>query len=472
MTSGAGETVRVRFAGLELEDSVARIAAAVARDGGRALLVGGAVRDALLGRVAEDADLEVFGLSPEAVIACVQRVARADVVGRGFPILRLRGRPVDVTVPRRGRPSGDRDFAFGADPSARIDDALARRDFRINAMAWDPRSGELVDPHQGAADLRRRRLRHTGERFGEDPLRVLRGMQLVARFALTPDPDTIAVCRTLSPAGLAAERIRGEWRKLLLQGEQLGAGLAFLHDAHWLGAFPELAALVGCAQDPTWHPEGDVWVHTGHCLDAFAEARLGNPEEDWIVGLAVLCHDLGKPETTRERDGRLRSYGHDARGVERTRSFLTRFAPEPALLDAVEPLVAHHLAPAQLYRDRARVGDAAIRRLARRVGRIDRLVRVARADHAGRPPLPPDFPAGDWLLARASRLGVEEAPPLRLVLGRDLLPLGIEGRRLGRWLAACYEAQLAGAFDSTEAGVAWVQARNPDGEPPETPEEA
>jgi tRNA nucleotidyltransferase (CCA-adding enzyme) len=283
-------------------------------------------------------------------------------------------------------------------------------------------------------------------------------MQLCARFELEPAPQTLALCRSLSPAGLPAERIFGEWRKLLLRGQRISRGLAFLRASDWLRHYPELAALPGCPQDPEWHPEGDVWVHTLHCLDAFAAARSGDEREDLLVGLAVLCHDLGKPATTRrEPDGRITSRRHERVGEELTRRLLERMTREAVLLREVPRLVAAHLAPMQLHRSRA--GDAAVRRLARRVGSIERLLRVASADFAGRPPKPAaPFEAGDWLRARARALAVAESAPAPLLRGRDLLALGLApGPHIGRILDACFEAQLAGRVTSHARALALAQ---------------
>jgi tRNA nucleotidyltransferase (CCA-adding enzyme) len=298
-------------------------------------------------------------------------------------------------------------------------------------------------------------LRHTTDKFAEDPLRVLRGMQLAARFELQPAPETVALCRKIDPEGLAPERILGEWTKLIVHGVRPSMGLAFLRECGWVDHFPELSALIGCEQDPEWHPEGDVWIHTLHCMDAFAAERIGDEREDLIVGLAVLCHDFGKPAmTARDENERVRSKGHDAVGVDLTHRFLQRMTREERLIDAVAPLVAAHLAPVQLFN--ASSGDAAIRRLAQRVGRIDRLVRVARADQRGRPPLVVDrFDAGEWLMKRARELSVESRAPKPIVMGRHLIELGLEpGLAFGSILEECFTRQIDGEFDTLEAGLA------------------
>ncbi len=434
------------------------LGADVATAGGRALLLGGCVRDAALGRVLRDLDVEVFGVPPERLRSLVSARFRADVVGRHFPVLRLRGLSIDVSLPRRRASGAIRapDFDADADPQVTAAEAAARRDFTLNAIGLDPRSGELVDPLRGLPDLAAGLLRHASQRFDEDPLRVLRAMQLVSRFELDVAEATRERCRALTPAGLPRERIFGEWRRLVLESVRPSLGLRLLREVGWLRHFPEIDALVGCPQDPVWHPEGDVFVHTLHGMDAFARGRGGDDRDALVVGLAVLCHDFGKPATTRSEAGRVTSKGHEALGASLCEGFLARLCDERDLVAEVARLVAAHLAPAQLHR--AGAGDAAIRRLARRVGRIDRLVRVAAADHAGRPPLAEPFAAGEWLLARARALGVVAASPRPLVQGRHLLAEGrTPGPAFGPLLRACYEAQLAGSFASEQDGVSYLR---------------
>ncbi len=423
----------------------------VAEAGGRALAVGGCVRDSALGRAAQDVDVEVFGLSPQRLREVLARRLSAVEVGRAFPIFHLRGLAIDIAVPRR---PGERDQW---DPDATPETAALRRDFTLNAIAVDPRTGEVIDPLGGLEDLKARRLRHTSVRFDDDPLRVLRAMRLAARFQLEVAPETTLRCRRLDPKGLPRERIFGEWRRLVLEGVEISRGLQFLRDCGWTRSVPELEALIDVPQDPTWHPEGCVWTHTLHCMDVFAAERSGNERDDLIVGLAVLCHDLGKPQTTRREGDRVRAIRHEQAGEAPTRSLLARWTHEAALVEEVVPLVLAHLTPVQLFQ--AKAGDAAVRRLAQRAGRIDRLVRVASADQKGRPPLAVvPFEAGEWLLGRATALDVCHAPPEAVVLGRHLIELGLSpGPDFGPVLAACYGAQLDGSFASPAEGLVWAR---------------
>ena len=424
-------------------------------------VVGGCVRDALLGLESREFDLEAFRLTSDALESVLRGLdLPVDQVGRAFSVAKLRGLPIDIALPRRERKvgKGHRDFVVDADPGMSVEAAAERRDFTINAISYDPLTGRIVDPLGGRTDLEHRRLRHASHRFAEDPLRVLRGMQFIARLALEPDRETEVLCSGIDWSDLSVERVFEEWRKMLLYGVEIGRGLRFLAAVGWLRGYPELEALVGCEQDREWHPEGDVWTHTGHVLDAFASDRLGDEEEDLVVGLACLCHDLGKPATTRFVDGRLRSRGHEAAGEGPTRMFLARLTKRRRLVDDVVRLVVDHLKPRQLYAGNA--GDAAVRRLAHRVKRIDRLVRVARADAQGRPPLKPaECRECDWLLDRAEALRIRDQAPEPIVRGRDLIARGMApGPTIGTLVKRCYEAQLAGAFGSRATGLRYLDS--------------
>jgi tRNA nucleotidyltransferase (CCA-adding enzyme) len=453
--------VRFRLEDPTLARALRKIEQLVRRAGGRTWLVGGCVRDLVLGRQPRDLDLEVVGLPPGQIHTLLAEHFSVQFVGKAFEVFKLQGLPVDLSIPSRMLTDDTSlpGLLRQADPGTPIDEALARRDFTMNAMAWDPDTMELRDPFNGRGDLNARILRHTSSRFAEDPLRVLRGMQLAARFELTVAPETVALCRTLSQESQPSERLWEEWKKLLLQGRKPSLGLQFLRHCGWLRFYPELAALEGCPQDPIWHPEGDVWIHTLHCLDWFAAERTGDEPDDLAVGLGVLCHDFGKPATTKEEYGHVTSRGHESEGADPTKRFLERLANQHGLIDEVVPLVYCHLRPRALHD--ANASDSAVRRLAKQVQRIDRLVRVARADHAGRPPKQFDgFPAGEWLLAKAQQLAVDRRAPPPIVMGRHLLELGIQpGPDMGRLLDDCYDAQLDGVFTTLEEGLTYAKSK-------------
>ena len=449
----------------DLLEAVRTIARLVKDAGGRALMVGGSVRDLLLGEQnVKDVDLEVFGVEPERLQRVLGERFPFDPCGVSFGVLKIQHLDIDVSLPRREskRGIGHKGFLIDSDPFLSVKEAASRRDFTINAMYYDPLAEAFEDPYEGVADLQNRILRHVSEKFVEDPLRVLRGMQFVARFDLTPAPETVAICRTVTIEDLPPERLFEEWAKLLTKGQQIGKGLDFLRQTGWVKYFPELARLIGCEQDPKWHPEGDVWNHTCLCLDAFARHRVGNHDEDLIVGLAVVCHDFGKPATTCFTNGHIRSLGHDTAGEAPTLSFLRRLTNEERILREVPPLVRHHMQPYALWT--AKAGDAAVRRLALKVVRIDRLLRVAQADDQGRPLELLGGTSGGkdlaWLAATAERLRIAAEAPKPILMGRDLIAMGYRpSAQFGIWLDACFEAQLDGAFSDHEGAVHYFRER-------------
>lgn len=438
--------------------AVAEIARSVREAGGRALLVGGCVRDALLGRKPGDFDVECFGLDGERLMRVLGRKFELDLVGESFGVVKLKHLDIDVALPRRETKLGlgHRAFEMECDGSLTVEEASARRDFTVNAIYADPLSGEIIDPWNGREDLRRGVLRHVSEHFREDPLRVLRGMQFAARFALSPASETVEICRGMESEGLPCERLFGEWEKLLVKGERISAGLGFLRDTGWVRYYPELERLIGCEQDAEWHPEGDVWNHTLESLDAFAARRGDEPErENLIVGLAVLCHDFGKPDTTGFDPirRRIRSLGHDEAGVGPTVSFLRRLTNEERILKEVPPLVRLHMRPFALWKGGC--GDGAIRRLAAEVGRIDRLVRVEAADKGVKEGELPEFCR--WLLERAERLSIVDSAPEPILKGRHLIAKGMKpGPEFGKILGSAYEAQLDGKFFDLEGALAFL----------------
>jgi tRNA nucleotidyltransferase (CCA-adding enzyme) len=431
--------------------------------GGRPFLVGGAVRDALLGIPVKDFDVEVFGLELERLRQELARRGSVNAVGEAFTVFKVAGLQgtsgaVDVSIPRRDSKvgPGHRGIGVRGDPHLSLEKASRRRDFTINALLLDPFTGEVIDPHGGRHDLEERVLRAVDPAtFGEDPLRALRGVQLAARFELRVDPATARLCASMPLAELPAERIFGEIEKLLLKARRPSLGLALLREWSLLGdVAPELVPLAATPQDPEWHPEGDVWTHTLLAVDQAAPllAGLDRPRA-LAVMLATLGHDLGKPSTTKFEDGRIRSRGHEEAGLPPTTSLLDRWSVHTLdgydVRGQVLALVGNHLKPGQLYDDRERVSDGAIRRLARKCEpRL--LYLVARADCLGRTG---DFPpvAMEWFLDRVRELDVAERPPEPLLRGRDVLALGVpSGPEVGRVVRAVYERQLDGAITTLD----------------------
>jgi tRNA nucleotidyltransferase (CCA-adding enzyme) len=455
---------------MRLPDQLLAILRAV-RAVGRPRLVGGGVRDWLLGLEAKDFDIEVAGADYESLVRVLAPFGDADLVGRSFGVVKLRlaGVEYDFSLPRRESKTGagHRGFAIAPDPTLSDADAAARRDFTINAIAYDPLSATIIDPHNGRADLQAKILRHTSAAFVEDPLRVLRAMQLAARFDLTLAPETAALCRTIagSFSELPVERIWGEWDKWAVKSTVPSRGIVVLEQTGWLSKFPEIAAMAGVPQEPDWHPEGDVLTHTKHCLDALAcmpEWSQSDPARRRYLMLGVLAHDFGKPSTTvrAERRGALRwtSPGHEEAGGPLAETFLRSIGAPLALIDWVRPLVLHHLAH---HHGQAEFTDSSVRRLARKLApaTIDDLCLVMWADHLGRPPLvPPESEIRiEALRKKAHALAVQDSAPRPLMLGRHLVELGLApGPQFKSILGAAFEAQLEGAFSDESGGRKWL----------------
>ena len=430
-----------------LEPVILDIARAVKAAGGRAFLVGGYVRDRLLGQNAKDVDVEVFGLDLAALESLLGSFGRVLKVGESFGVLRLAHVDADFSLPRRDSKvaPGHRGFAIASDPYLDFESAARRRDLTINSMSFDPLNEEVIDPFGGRRDLERGLLRATDPRaFPEDPLRALRVAQFIARFEMSPDPDLVELCRKAPLDEVSGERVFEEFRKLFLEGRRPSAGLRFLEMSGLLRFFPELMALVGVPQDPEWHPEGDVWVHTLLVVDEAAQLRDGRTE-DLDLMLGALCHDLGKPfSTCTDSEGRIRSPRHSELGIEPTRAFLERMRAPKELVRRVCALVEHHLSPALFIRNGA--SAKGYRRLARKLDAsavsLALLVRVAQADHLGRTGEVRKSPPGEEFLAQARLLLVAEGPPRDVVMGRHLVARGLTpGPAFSTLLERCREIQ-------------------------------
>ncbi len=443
---------------------------------GRPRLVGGGVRDWLLGLPPKDFDVEVAGIDFEGLRRALAPFGATDVVGRSFGVIKVRGSlgsVYDFSLPRRESKSGagHRGFAVAPDPGLSDADAAGRRDFTVNAIAVDPFTGEIIDPFDGRADLKARLLRHTSAAFAEDPLRVLRAFQLAARYDFKLAPETALLCQEMAPAfaELPAERVWGEWDKWALESIRPSRGLEVLAETGWLRHFPEVAALRGTPQEPDWHPEGDVFVHTGHCLEALVslDAWKGSvPARRRVLTFAVLAHDFGKPSTTErlERRGALRwvSPGHEGAGGPLADSFLRRIGAPLDVDRPVHALVVHHLA--HHHGHHGDFTDAQVRRLARRLepATIEDLAVVMTADALGRPPVPPGGTLAlvAQLRTRAAQLALQAQAPRPILLGRHLIALGRPpGPEFRPLLDAAFEAQLDGAFTDEAGGLAWLRER-------------
>lgn len=471
---------------IDLPRFLIQLGSAIQLAGGECYLVGGWVRDQLLNIPSKDYDLEVHGISAPNLQELLEKFGHVRFIGKSFGVFQITYDQCtyDIALPRKEIKvgAGHKGFSIEFDPSLDFAKASLRRDFTLNAMGYQIPQGLLHDPHGGLQDLRNKVLRHVSEAFSEDPLRALRAVQFAARFQLNIAEDTQKLCSIQPLQELPPERIFEEFRKFLLKSPRPSLALEWLKKLDLLHFFPELEALVGVPQDPTWHPEGDVWTHNNMVLDEAAKIRdlmidtstasvqdLSHPyhshdlEFDRLaLMLGALCHDLGKAVCTKLVEGKWRSPGHEGLGEKPTRSFLSRLTRDQKLHDEVVSLVREHLKPALLYNERDSIKPAAIRRLSLRVN-IPALLRVAKADHFGRTTpdaLAREFPAESWLLSQCEELGVLMEKPKPLLRGDYLKELGFfPGPGMGNLIRECFELQLEGKITTAEEAQDWAKEK-------------
>jgi tRNA nucleotidyltransferase (CCA-adding enzyme) len=417
--------------------------------GGSAYLVGGAVRDIVLEKSLKDLDIEVHGLTLEVVRNILAAYGHVDLVGKSFGVLRVHAIDADWSLPRADS-SGRRPMVH-IDPYMGIEAALRRRDLTMNAMALDLRTFQLIDPFGGLKDIGLRRLRTPDVKFFvEDPLRFYRVMQFVGRFEMLPDDELNDVCRKMVLKGLSRERISDEFEKLLLQASRPSLGLRWLVVIGRIRELlPELGALLDIGQDPIYHPEGSVFEHTMHVIDAAAHMEYGSKREKLVIMLAALCHDLGKAVCTQAHDGHITSLGHAQAGAALAKKLLARITLKKDLVAAVVKLIEYHMVPFLFIKDGA--GPAAYKRLAKKLSpevTIEMLAKLAEADRVGRG-LQQDVLLSKssedcvgLFLKRARDALVATFPERALLKGRDFLDTVAPGRDLGACVARAYELQV------------------------------
>lgn len=455
-------------------------AATVHEAGGQAFLIGGSVRDMMLGRPPKDYDVEVRGLPAEVVQELASAIAPVKEVGQAYGILKLDTGPVDmdVSMPRRDSKvaEGHTGFDVNTDPNLSVEEAARRRDFTINAMGLDLLTGELHDPFDGASDLAARRLRVVDpQTFVEDPLRALRAIQFVSRFELELGSGSAEVVREMasSLAELPGERLHEEWKKILLESPRPSLGL---ERGMELGVFehihPQLSALVDIPQNPAWHPEGDVWRHTCMVIDKAAElvrAHGLSGREAEVIMLAAVCHDFGKSVTTERKNGRWVAIGHEREGVGLAREFLDKLVIDNDSKRKILKLVEYHMVPRQLYGlyiDKGQpVKDGAFRRMAVHLhpATITQLAIIYEADQRGRGPFSEELiqtgevknlnprEVNEWMLQRARALAVQDALPDDIVTGKDLIALGLKpGPHFGEIIRTANDLRDDGGLEREE----------------------
>lgn len=450
-------------------DELRLIARIIENAGGKVFLVGGSVRDKLLGREPKDFDCEVFGLDAKTLVQILKGFGTVDVVGMSFGVIKLttQENDFDFSLPRTESKDGKghRGFFPRVDPTMTIEEAQARRDFTVNAMSLELSTDRLIDHFQGQRDLENRILRATTHHFAEDALRVLRGFQFAGRFEMRVDLLTAMMCESLISefSDLSLDRIWIEWEKWATKSVKPSMGLDFLVDTTWIQLFPELESMIGLWQDATWHPEGDVWEHVRQSVDVaieIAEREELSKKDRLVLVFAALCHDLGKVSTSEIcDDGHVRSIGHDKEGIEPTRAFLKRIGTPKWLIKKVLPLVREHMFHVHTRQPSAR----SIRRLSTRMGKatIQELCWLMEVDHSARAPLPKGQPQHvKRMLELAEQEQCKESAVAPILMGRHLIEMGlVPGPQFGILLRAALEAQIQGDIKTLDDALEWARMK-------------
>ncbi len=455
---------------MKIPEILYKISKQLSSQDAKAIIVGGSVRDYFLHLVVKDYDIEVYGLeSIDELEELLKSFGYVKLVGKSFGVLKFvfEKKEYDFSFPRHEKKNGvgHKGFDVVSDGFMEFKEAAKRRDFTINSMGYDIESGKFLDPYGGRLDIEKKVLRFVDAKtFVEDPLRVYRGVQFCARFDFQMEKETFKLCSFVVENGeleeLAKERVFDEIKKLLLKSKKPSIGFELFRELGVLKYFPELEAIIGVEQEPKWHPEGDVWIHTMMCVDEMQGLLSADDEKNIMFMLAILCHDFGKPDTTKEIDGRIRALGHEASGIKPTESFLKRVTNETNLINSILPLVKYHLAPSQFFTQNS--SDKAIRKLATKVN-LEELELVARADFLGRTTkesLSRDYKAGEWFLKKASKLKVRKKPLEKLLLGRDLIDLGFSpSSEFSKILDDIYQMQLEGLVNDKNEALEIVKKR-------------
>lgn len=412
--------------------------------GGKSYLIGGAVIDSIQGREIKDWDIEVYGKSLSGIESALECAGlEANMVGASFGVIKTKfeGLDIDLSVPRRENRIGigHKGFKVEFDSTMTPKEAGRRRDLTINSMYLDIETGEIVDHFGGIYDLDNGIIRATDpSTFIEDPLRVLRIMQLLPRKGKYVNGDTLDLCEAMRGefGSLPKERIFEEFVKLMMKAEKPSMGIRFLYHCKWLECFPEVHDLISCNQNKDWHPEGDVFEHTMRVIDLAASYRDGLPE-DWRLSFmfGALLHDVGKPSTT---DEDLTSKKHDAAGGPIAETFMRRVTDDKQLIERVVSIVVNHMRCGQLAMSTAK--ESAWKRLHNDL-RLDVAAAMSKADSMSRYTEDKEHEPSKIAMEYFSKFGATKIQPV--LMGRHLVKIGMKpGPQFKKILDAAYQLQI------------------------------
>ena len=415
----------------DLPGRLLKIAGDIRDAGGRAYLVGGWVRDALLGKACRDYDIEVYDMAQDALVPILSKYGRTNLVGKAFGVIHLamKGLSLDFSFPRTESKVGygHRGFVVHTDEKLSFKEAALRRDFTINAMGMELPDLTLCDPYGGIGDLKAHTLRHVGPAFAEDSLRILRGVQFASRFGCTLAPETVELCRTLSLDDLSVERLFEEFKKWLLKPGKPSLGLRAFLDIKLDEYFPEI------------HPFEGSWETLGEILDNMARLRDAEGEGDAGKECAAPLSDAQKMEF---------AFAALLCGNAGTSlKFLERITNETHLLKVV-PLVLDALQNL----DARIVNDIpSLRRLAVKLGGLKLLCLLVKCI-----PGKETFGADIWNVA--GDYDLLEAAPQPFLTGKMLMDLGFKpGKEMGEIIKQSFELQLDGKIADAESAIAWAK---------------
>ena len=429
--------------------------------GATPIIVGGSVRDYFLNIPVKDYDIEIFGInSLDIILKSLEKFGSVKLVGKSFGVLTLRVNEYDFdfALPRTETKIGNthQDFEVITNSNLSFKEAAIRRDFTINTIGYDFLKQEFLDPFDGINDLKNRIIKHINDAtFIEDSLRVYRAIQFASRFDFKIDENTKELCKQIvlndELIYLPKERIYEEFKKLFLKSAKPSIGFELLRELGVLKYFQELKVLIDCIQEPEYHPEGDVWIHTMMSLDELARIlKEENIEDEYrklYLFYGILCHDFGKPFCTKEINGKITSHKHESLGIEPTISFLSKITNEKKFIEIVCSLVKNHLAPFQLYKTESSL--KAVKRLSLKVN-IEDLCLVCLADCLGRTIQDKEKcpKATSWLLTKAKELDIHNEPIKPIIQGRDLIKLGFKpSNKFKEILEFAFDLQLDEHFE-------------------------
>ncbi|WP_455542082.1 CCA tRNA nucleotidyltransferase [Intestinibacter sp.] len=420
-----------------------KIATKVSDMGGRTFLVGGYVRDEILGIETKDIDIEVHGIEVDTLVNILESIGDVQKIGASFGVFNLKGYDIDIAMPRKEKSSGNghKDFEIYVDSFIGYKEAAIRRDFTMNSLMKDVLTGEVIDSFGGIEDLKNKNIKHINDvSFCEDSLRVFRAAQFASRFEFFVDKETIKLCSTMDVSSLAFERVFEELKKALLKAEKPSIFFTTLRDMNQLSFwFKEIEDLIGIKQSQIHHPEGDVFTHSMMVLDEAAKLR-SQAENKLAFMLAALCHDFGKTITTKVRKGKLTAYGHELESVNIAKAFLSRLTNKISLKKEVLNLVKLHMKPNQMYnsskkKSMMKLWDDAIHPAD--------LILLAKADSLGRG-IKKDYTEIENTL-RASLKDYKKLMQEPEVSGKDLISLGLKpGVQFSEYIKLGHKLHLSG----------------------------